>query len=132
MKSLGIALLVIGSLIINAHADNAKIQRCMMKMEDGLRLIQKGYLYDNMATVRLGIAEIRSANDKFSNEEMKNCLPEGKKHLVNISYNTSLGIKNALLKMERLLQENEISKAYDSVPVLLQNCIACHSLVRSW
>lgn len=125
-------LTMIAVLSLNLFAIQPQVHQCMVKMEQGLKLIQKGYLYGNMETVHLGISEIKKANDQFSGVNIKECLPEDKQHMDNIAHNSAMGIRHAIGQMEKRLEDNEISKAYEAVPVILRNCITCHALVRSW
>ncbi len=128
IKTLAITLLLGGSLFAS---DVLAVN--MAKSENGLNNIQKGFLYNNMALVRNGIKEVRSANEMFHNmDEIKKYLPKDKQHMGNIAFNASKRINNAVDEMEIYLATNEMNKAQHTYSDIINACSACHAVVRGW
>lgn len=111
---------------------DATMQKSMNKMENGLSLIQKGFLYNNAELVNLGIKDIESGNKLFGEKEMKDYLPKDKQHMTNQAKLASSKIDEALKEINAHLKNREYMKSHEAFGKVVTACAACHSLVRSW
>ena len=105
----------------------------MIESENGLNNIQKGFLYNNAALIRSGVATVKKANELFHNAEVtKKYLPENKTHMSNIAFNAAKRIDTAADELAIYLDANEYSKAQQSFTEIMTACGSCHAVVRGW
>lgn len=101
----------------------------MMDSENGLINIQKGFLYNNVALIKSGVAQIKKANALFKDADAtKQYLP----HKSNIAYNAAKNINTAADELEKHIQEKEFTKAQKSFTDIMNACTSCHAIVRGW
>lgn len=130
MKKIALILSVWSSLLLASDIDI--LQKSMMQMEEGLSMMQKGYLYNNIDLVEKGLQMVEDGDKLFKKDDMKKYLPDNKKHMANIANNSSIRIEDAVQKMRKYLETKEYIKAHMSCAEIINGCTTCHSLVRNW
>ncbi len=129
MKKLVISAILAGATLLCA---DETMQASMSKMENGLTLIQKGFLYNNIESINLGIKDINDGNELFGKKEMEVYLPKDKKHMTNTAQIASDKIVKSLKELKEHLDSKEYLKSHESYANVITACAACHNLVRSW
>lgn len=115
-----------------ASADNTLVTN-MSQMENGLTMVQKGFLYNNPVQIKEGVAEIHTSNLLFHNvDETKKYLPKEKQHMSNIAFNASKRIDKATADLLKSLDKKQFSKASQSYSEIVNACTSCHAVVRGW
>ncbi len=115
-----------------ASADNTLVTN-MSQMENGLTMVQKGFLYNNPVQIKEGVADIHTANLLFHNvDETKKYLPKEKQHMSNIAFNASKRIDKATADLLKSLDKKQFSKASQSYSEIVNACTSCHAVVRGW
>ena len=128
-----IKVLALTALVGTALFAQEAMTQQMIKSEEGLNDIQKGFLYNNAALIRSGVATVKEANELFHNvEATKKYLPEDKMHMGNIAFNAAKRIDAAADELSLYLDANEYSKAQRSFTDIMTACGSCHAVVRGW
>jgi len=125
-------LLVSGIFLNSAFASDDMLQK-MHKMEIGLNKIQKGFLYNQIATIKDGVKDIQEANKVFHNQkETEKYLPKNKMHLSNIAFYSAKSMDMALESLMLYTEQNQMSKSHQAYSKIILSCGSCHSVVRGW
>ena len=81
-------LIVAGILTLGVANANDIMVKSMTKMDQGMNLIQKGFMHNSIDTIREGIRLVEEGNLEFSDEKtIAQYLPADKKHMVNVAEN---------------------------------------------
>ena len=125
--------LALTALVATAAFSQEALVEKMIESESGLNNIQKGFLYNNAALIRSGVATVKKANELFHNAEAtKEYLPEDKRHMTNIAFNASKRIVAAADELSLYLDAHEYSKAQHAFTDIMTACGSCHAVVRGW
>lgn len=109
------------------------ISTTMVKLEDGLNQIQKGFLYNNIELIKSGLAEVKKENTIYHDpKKIISMLPKDKMQMKNAAILTSNRIDAAANEMAVYLKLNKLRSAYDSYAAMLNACTDCHIIVRGW
>lgn len=86
-----------------------------------------------MEEIKSGALKIKEANKLFHDRKaVVQYLPENKKKMGNVAYNTSLRIDTAADDMILFVENKQYLEAQRAYGEMLNNCARCHALVRSW
>jgi cytochrome c553 len=131
MKS--ITLLALTLLVGTSLSAQMTLAEKMIKSESGLNNIQKGFLYNNVALIKTGLEQVKTANRFFKDAEAtKAYLPKEKAHMNNIAYNAAKRIDTAADEVAAYLDANELTKAQYAATDIITACSSCHATVRGW
>jgi hypothetical protein len=111
---------------------NEKLASSMLLMEDGITMMQKGFLHNQQLLVDEGLRKILEGNKLFKKDPIKTYLPKDKQHMVNMAKNTSIKIDEESAKLQELMEKKEYRKATESFSHIINACTGCHSIVRNW
>lgn len=112
---------------------NDVLVKNMTEMEGALNSIQRGFLYNSPALVKDGVKGIKETVKLFHDQkETQKYLPENKKHMSNIAYNSAKRMELAADELVLFIDAKEYSKAFSSYSEIMNSCNACHSVVRGW
>ncbi len=126
-------ILIAGILIVSFANANDIMQQSMSTMDNGMNLIQKGFMHNNVDLIKDGMAMVKKGNKDFSNPKLiKKYLPEHKKHMINIAENQSKRIALNLNVLELRLDDKSYINAAHAYSDMLTACSRCHGLVRNW
>ena len=126
-------LLLIAALAGTSLSANDVMSKSMATMEQGMTLIQKGFLNNNLELIKEGNNLVREGNELFSDRKViAQYLPENKKHMSNIAENASKRISLDVVELEDNLKNKAFTKAANSYSDMLNACSNCHSIVRNW
>jgi S1-C subfamily serine protease len=127
MKKL-IVTLIAGATI--ASAQNTTIDATMSLMEKGMNTIQKGFFYNSKALVLEGIEVVDSANKIFETVDTKE-FTKGSRATQVIS-NIHGNLAKDLKVLKNSIENNKFGSAAEKYGRVVNDCIACHSVVRGW
>jgi len=127
MKKLLLTLSVFATI---ASADNITINSTMNLMEKGMSSIQKGFLYNQKKTILEGIDITMNANKIFDTVDTKEFTHGNNKTQViaNIHGNVSHDLK----VLKKYLVNNKYSDATMQYGKVINDCVACHTVIRGW
>lgn len=131
MKLIKLALIATLSLGV-ANAQNV-LQDSMGKMDQGMSLIQKGFINSDISSIKDGAKLVKEGNALFSHKDViAKYLPENKKHMLNVAENASKRITLDLNVLELNLDDKAYVNAANAYSDMLNACSRCHSIVREW
>jgi len=124
-------LLTLSALATFAFADNAaKITQTMAAMEQGMNTIQKGFFYNQKATILEGTETVINANSIFSKVDTQS-FTNGSKATQVIS-NIHKNIATDLKVFKKLINANKFADASKQYGKVVNDCVACHTVIRKW
>jgi len=124
-------LLTLSALATLASADNVKtINETMASMEQGMNTIQKGFFYNQKATILEGTETVINANNIFEKVDVTTFTKGSKATQVisNINHNISTDLK----VFKKMVNENKFADASKQYGKVVNNCVACHTVIRKW
>ena len=127
MKKIALAL-VLASFV--ASADETTINITMGSMAQGLSKIQAGFLYNNKKDVLDGIKTIEEANSVFKKVDVSSFMPNNKK--IQVTKNINHNLEKSLESMKKDVKANKFAQASEDYSKVLNNCMACHTIIRGW
>jgi hypothetical protein len=131
MKLIKITLASV-ALSVSLFANEALVKN-MTEMESALNSIQKGFLYNSPDMIKSGVQGIKKTVVLFEDrKETQKYLPDNKKHMSNIAYNSAKRMEIAADELLLYIDAKEYSKASNSYSEIMNSCNACHSVVRGW
>jgi len=123
------SLLIVIASAIMAFAGDTTVNATMSLMEKGMNQIQKGFFYNDKNSIKEGIEIVESADSIFTKVDVKTFLKNDKTQVVaNISHYLEKDLK----KLSRLIKEKKYSDASVQYGKVLNNCVACHAVIRRW
>lgn len=126
-------LLIVLAFIVTCSSAEDMMQRSMALMEKGMIEIQKGFLNNNLDSIKEGTKLVDEGNNLFLNKKLiAEYLPDNKKHMLNTAVNTSKRITQDADKLEKNLKDKAFIKATESYSGMLNACSNCHAIVRNW
>lgn len=126
-------ILIAAILSLGVANANDVVQTSMSKMDNGLSMIQKGFMHNNEDLIKEGLEMLKSGNKMFSDEKtIAQYLPEDKKHMVNVAVNQSKRISLDANVLELRLEAKSYVNAADAYSDMLNACSRCHAIVRGW
>ncbi len=130
---LGKFILLLTLVSSTLFADNGQLILKMKDMRDAMHQISDGFFFNNKAGILRGIDALEEANSIFeSYSSVKKHLRDNEKHMSAISYNNALKIKLHITRMKNHVHKNEYNKASMMYTEIINDCTACHSIVRGW
>ena len=105
----------------------------MAKMDQGMTMIQKGFINSNLELIEDGRKLVEEGNALFSDKKViSEYLPENKKHMVNVGENAAKRISLNANVLELNLDAKAYVNAANAYSDMLNACARCHSIVREW
>jgi len=127
MKRIILGLVVSSVMLL---ADTATIEATMKSMKQGVEQVQSGFIYNNKQDIIKGIQAIEDSNAMFGKVDVSKFIPNNSKIQVtkNINHNLATHIK----KLKMSVESNDFSKATKAYGEMINDCISCHTIIRSW
>lgn len=124
-------LITLSALATFAFADNAaKITETMASMEQGMNTIQKGFFYNQKTTILEGTETVISANSIFSKVDTQS-FTNGSK-ATQVILNIHKNIADDLKVFKKMINENKFADASKQYGKVMNDCVACHTVIRKW
>mgnify|MGYP003571691253 CR=1 FL=1 len=130
---LGKFILLLTLISSTLLADNGQLFLKMKDMRDAMHQISDGFFFNNKIGILKGINALEEANSIFdSYSSVKENLRDNEKHMSAISYNNALKMKQHITRMKNHVSKDEYNKASMMYTQIINDCTACHSIVRGW
>jgi len=123
-----IILTLMASAMI-AFVGDATVTASMSLMEKGMNEIQKGFLYNDKALIKKGISIVKDSNSIFSKVDVKSFLNNDKTQVVA---NITEKLKGNLNKLSKFVENKKYSDASMQYGKVINDCVACHTIIRRW
>ena len=127
MKKTLLALLATSVL---ALADNTTIGATMKLMEQGMEEVHKGFMYNDKDSLIKGISTIENSNAIFANVDVTTFIPHNNK--IQVTKNINKNLADSLKKFKKAVVNKEYTEATKLYANVVNNCIACHTIIRGW
>ena len=122
-------ILTLTASAIMAFAGDTTVTATMSLMEKGMNEIQKGFLYNDKTLIKEGIEIVRDANSIFSKVDVRSFLNNDKTQVVA---NITDDLKGNLKKLSSLIGTKKYSDASRLYGKVVNDCVACHTIIRRW
>ncbi len=126
-------ILAAAVLSVTVASSNDIMMESMATMDNGMSMIQKGFMNNNLKLVKEGMTLVNKGNNQFSNPKLiKKYLPKDKRHMVNVAENQAKRITLDLNVLEIRLDNKAYTSAATAYSDMLNACSRCHAIVRNW
>lgn len=127
MKKILLALLATSVL---AMADNTTIGATMKLMEQGMEEVHKGFMYNDKDKLLSGIKTLENSNAIFTKVDVSKFIPHNNK--IQVTKNINKNLSDSLSKFKKAVLNKEYTEATKLYANVVNNCIACHTIIRGW
>jgi cytidylate kinase len=127
MKKIALSLAISSMMLM---ANDTTITATMSLMNQGLTEVQSGFMYNNKENVMKGIKIMESANSIFKHVDVRTFIPNNNKVQVTKNINNNLEKNLEILKQD--VKKRRYSDATKSYANVMNNCLACHTVIRGW
>jgi cytochrome c556 len=127
MKKIVLALTATAAL---TFAADTTVSATMSLMNEGMAKVQKGLMYNDTESINEGIKTLENSNAIFKNVDVSTFIPNN--HKIGTTKKIGQNLSSELKSLKTALNKRnftDISNAYSKV---LNNCMACHQVVRGW
>ena len=126
MKKVILALVTCASL---SMASETTIDATMKLMNQGMEQINSGFLYNSKEDIKRGIATVENANAIFTHVDVADFVKSNK---VTVAKNINKNMTKDLTALKKAVNNAEYSEATKQYSKVLNECIACHTIIRGW
>lgn len=124
MKQITKLIMALIACTLLAQADTLKEN--MATMQQGMELIQNGFINNSQLMIQEGITHLMSATKAYEK------LSGERTHLKNVAITDLANIEKSVKKMTEYLATKDYTKAAHTYGDVLVNCARCHAVVRKW
>ena len=124
--------IVLGMLVssVIAMADATTIDATMKLMNQGLQEVQSGFVYNNKDGIIRGVETIQSANSIFTHVDVASFIPNNSK--VQVTKNINESLSKDLEALKKAVENKQYADATKKYAKVVNDCMACHTIVRGW
>jgi hypothetical protein len=123
-------ILALAVTSVMAMANDTTVTATMSLMSQGLNQIQSGFMYNNNSDMEKGIATIESAKSIFNQVDVSKFIPNNNK--IQVTKNINENLSKNLLILKKDIEAKNYAKATKDYSEVMNNCLACHTIVRGW
>lgn len=127
MKKTLLALLATSVL---ALADNTTVGATMKLMEQGMEEVNKGFIYNDKVKLLNGIKTLENSNAIFTRVDVATFIPHNNK--IQVTKNINENLSDSLSKFRKAVENKKYTEATKLYANVVNNCIACHTIIRGW
>lgn len=113
-----------------SFASEATINATMQLMKQGMEQVQKGFMYNSKADIVQGINTIENSNAIFKNVDVTTFIKHNNK--VAATKNITSNLEEDLKAFKKAVLANEFGNATALYGRVTNDCVACHTAIRSW
>lgn len=113
-----------------AFAADTTITATMQLMDRGMQQVQKGFMYNSKSDIIQGIETLENSDAIFKKVDVTTFIPNNKKVRVTQNITNNLGEDLAILK--KAIENDEFTTATEKYGKVLNDCVACHTVIRGW
>ena len=126
MKKVILALVTCATL---SMASDTTIDATMKLMNQGMEQIHIGFIYNSKEDIERGIETVENANAIFNHVNVADFMKSNK---VAVAKNINENMTKDLKKLKKAVNNAEYSDATKQYSKVLNECIACHTIIRGW
>ena len=126
MKKVILALVTCSVLSI---ASETTIDTTMKSMQQGMNQINSGFILNSKEDIEKGISTLENANSIFTHVNVANFIGSNK---VTVAKNINKNLASDLKSLKKALAASNYSEATKQYAHVLNDCVACHTIIRGW
>lgn len=101
----------------------------MKLMQQGMTQIQKGFVFNSKQDIQEGILTVESSNAIFAHVNVADFVKTNK---VAVAQNINKNMTQDLKALKKAVSEAKYSEATKQYAKVLNECVACHTIIRGW
>jgi hypothetical protein len=113
-----------------AFAADTTITATMQLMDKGMQQVQKGFMYNSKSDIIQGIETLENSDAIFKKVDVTTFIPNNKK--VRVTQNITNNLGEDLEVLKKAIENNEFTTATEKYGKVLNDCVACHTVIRGW
>ncbi|MDX1809816.1 MAG: cytochrome C [Sulfurospirillaceae bacterium] len=113
-----------------ALANNTTITATMSLMYQGLNEVQSGFMHNNEKNILQGIDLLENSNAIFKKVDVSVFIPHNNK--IQVTKNINANLQHNLKELKSNIENKKYADATKSYANVMNNCLACHTIVRGW
>lgn len=126
MKKIILALITSSVL---ALASEVTIDATMKLMQQGMNQIHTGFMMHSKKDIEQGIATVESSNSIFTHVDVASFIKSNK---VTVARNINKNLEKDLKTLKKSIADAQYTKATADYAKVLNDCMACHTIIRGW
>jgi hypothetical protein len=99
-------------------------------MNSGINQVQTGLMYNNTESILDGINTLENSNAIFKQVDVSTFIPNN--HKVGTTQKINENLTQNLAALKKAVKAKNFKNISDSYSKVLNNCMACHQIVRGW
>lgn len=126
MKKVILALVTCSVLSI---ASDTTIDATMKLMQQGMNQVQTGFILNSKTDIQEGIATLENSNAIFNHVNVADFIKSNK---VAVAKNINANLTKDLKALKKAVNASEYADATKQYAKVLNECVACHTIIRGW
>lgn len=121
-------LILLGLLSLSAQEQPEN--STMTLMDQGMTKMQQGFVLNNKAEILDGLMLLEETTEMYAKEDLSHFIPLHNK--IQVAKNINKNLSENIQKLKASLKTKSHSDATKYYGQILNNCVACHAIVRGW
>jgi hypothetical protein len=126
MKKTILALVMCSAL---SMANETTIDATMKLMKEGMSQINTGFILNSKQDIESGVKTLENSNAIFKHVDVATFIKSNK---VTVAKNINENLDTHLKALSKAVSSSEYSEATTQYAKVLNECVACHTIVRGW
>jgi hypothetical protein len=126
MKKVILALVACSAL---SMASETTINATMKLMQQGMNQINTGFMMNSKEDIKLGITTVENSNSIFTHVNVADFVKSNK---VTVAKNINKNLTKDLKAFKKAVEAEKYSEASKQYANVLNECMACHTIIRGW
>ena len=126
MKKTLLALLISSAALM---ADETTINATMKLMQEGMNKINTGFMINSKEDILQGLSTLENANAIFTHVDVAAFIKSNK---VTVAKNINKNLTKDLAALKKAVSASKYTEATTEYAKVLNQCVACHTIVRGW
>ena len=126
MKKVILALVTCATL---SMASETTVDATMKLMKQGMNQIQQGFMYNSKEDIKSGIEIVENSNAIFTHVDVASFMNNNK---VTVANNINKNMTKDLKALKAAVNDGKYADATAQYGKVLNECIACHTIIRGW
>ncbi|WP_304545642.1 cytochrome C [Sulfurimonas microaerophilic] len=127
MKKLMLALALTS---VATFAADTTITATMQLMDRGMQQVQRGFMFNSKSEILKGIETLKNSDAIFKTVDVTTFIPNNNK--VRVTQNITNNLSEDLEVLKKAIENDEFTTATEKYGKVLNDCVACHTVIRGW
>ncbi|MFT5661163.1 MAG: hypothetical protein ACI9TV_001809 [Sulfurimonas sp.] len=122
-------ILALATCSVMAMASGTTIDATMKLMQQGMDQINTGFMVNSKEDILQGISTLENSNAIFTTVNVADFIKSNK---VAVANNVNKNLAKDLKALKKAMGESKYAEATAQYAKVLNNCVACHTIIRGW